>query len=444
MDLFNDKEAFKDKVEDHRTINIPDDLGWDKMGPAILEGVKKRKKRRRLLTWWWNVGLIIIGISLLSWWFRNDFLHTKISTNELQIEATPSDREHKISSENNKDLILSIHNKRQSLIPDTQNIFEVDEFSINHNKEVTNTKLNTDLSEQVHTFIIPFIRSQNNKDIRINDTLAIETNVRRPIPDLSTERLPILNRLLSYENREVSIHTTPINKKTVSSKWQLEMAGGINWWEQGFTSEDPIQSINTPLNGWHFNARINRHLGKIWTLKLGLQFQHLRYKSAFENTTKISVYQPNTVDVIYNNTLKGEQAITYRDSIPGLQNRKFQHFNQHTTLEVPILAGFTLGKKRWKYSIHTGIGLQFIQLSTGRIALKNGTVNDLPDKTIYPNKLKLNYLLETQLAYQVTNKLSVFGRWGMERHFTNWLSLESQLQQHPKIGSSSFGVAWSF
>ena len=152
MDLFNDKEAFKDKMEDHRTINIPDDLGWDKMGPAILEGVEKRKKRRRLLTWWWNVGLIIIGISLLSWWFRNDFLHTKISTNELQIEGTLSDREHKISSENNKELILSIHNKKQSLIPDTQKIFEVDEFSINHNKEVTNTKLNTDLSEQVHTF----------------------------------------------------------------------------------------------------------------------------------------------------------------------------------------------------------------------------------------------------------------------------------------------------
>ena len=68
----------------------------------------------------------------------------------------------------------------------------------------------------------------------------------------------------------------------------------------------------------------------------------------------------------------------------------------------------------------------------------------LPNKNIYPTKFKINYLLEAQLAYQITNKLSVFSSWSMEGHFTNWLSSESQLQQRPKIRYGSFGLAWSF
>ncbi len=446
MDLFDDKETFKQKVEDHNSINIPANLAWDKMGQAILEGVKKRKKRRRLLIWWWSTGIALIGFSLFGWWFSNpstSILPTNSPPIEFQKGATHFKKENKIAKETTKSKIAPSFRQEKT---GTQTKDVVNSLNSTSKRKETSIQSNSSLVAQVNAIpIIPApIQLQSKQKTQFKEQLSIEINNGKPRPITTIERLPILSSLLPYEPLDTTIPANPIIKKIVTTKWQVELGGGFNWWTEGWKAQGNIDPINTPQLGWQLNARINRDLTKFLSIKLGLQFQNLRYKSAFEHTSEVAVYQPNTADAIFINSLTGAQRITYRDSIPGLQNRKFQNFNQHKTIQLPILAGFRFGQKRWKYAVHTGVSLQFFQQSSGRIALAKGSVIDLPNKNIYPTTFKISYLVEAQLAYQVTNKLSIFNRWSMERSLTDWLSVNSNFQQRPVIGASTFGLAWSF
>lgn len=451
MDAFDEQEAFKDRIGDYPSMNIPDNLSWDKMGPAILKGIEKRKKRRKLLIWMWGIALGFIGFSVIGWWFGYHTCDTNYLMSKLQTVITTTKETHTVSSKNSEKIISNINENRAEKHAltleemETQKRYKVQRFTKINKKKRKSTKSKKDTFILVDGSTLPFIQPPENKENLSEHELLKEASSKITRPILSTEMLPTLSSLLFTKNREFIIPPPALIKRaTFSPKWQLEMGGGINWWQKELLASNTIDSINTPLIGWQFNARINRHFGKYWSIKLGLQIQNLRYKSDFEHTEGTAIYQPKTVDAIFTNTLTGEQSITYRDSIPGLKTRKFQHFNQHTTLKIPLLAGFTLGKKRWKYSFHTGIGLQFLQYSTGRIALEKGRVTNLPDKRLYPAKVKFSYLFETQLSYQITNNMSVLGSVSMERHFTNWLARDAPFRQHPKIGHSSFGLAWSF
>jgi hypothetical protein len=255
--------------------------------------------------------------------------------------------------------------------------------------------------------------------------------------------LPTLTTFIAIKTaNEIDYLPKPKKSEQDISKWQIEIAGGINRWVPKIGPADKKPYVTTLLGG-QINARLSRKLSKRWVIKSGLQWQLLRYRSTYSGTKDIKIYQPNTIDTIYTASFTGRQSIVYTDSIAGLQTRNFQHYNRHTSLQLPILIGLEIGKKRFQWSIQSGISLQLLHRSVGRLALGTGDVSDLPNKNLYTNNFSLSYLLETQISFQLTNKVAVLGRFGGEKHLNNWVAKTAAFHQQPQIYYSSFGLRWS-
>ncbi|MEM1121507.1 MAG: hypothetical protein AAGJ18_13745 [Bacteroidota bacterium] len=474
MDSFDEHQAFRDKLEDYPLEAIPDHLSWDKTGPAILQGLEKGKKRRRFLFWWWGIGIGVIGCLLVVWWGYPAILKTQIAAFKVEVVTTKEETSQEIvdkkpteidlgdpTKDEENSVLASKGRKMKQLTKVEQlsnadkkgdSIFGEENLSSNRGLEIPeNTVPPTRKIPTIHQQVANFnLMLEDNKvvplsvekELSINTaTTQIVAGKKKNAPILAVEKLPILTNFLPDQKRVVSIQLYDNHN---SHKWQFEIAGGTNWWQQGQTILSEADTINTSLVGWQLNARINRYFGKNWSLAVGLNLQNLRYKSAFNFTEGASIYQPRTIDAIFTNSLTGEQTVTYRDSIPGLRTRNFQHFNQHTSLQLPILVGVTVGKKRWRYALRSGIGLQFFQHHSGRTALALGDVTDLPDRNFYPFKVRLSFLLEGQLAYKISKRISLLGRVGTEHNLTNWLSSNSEFEQRPQIVNSSVGLAWIF
>jgi len=465
MDLFDDKESIRNKVGDLHSTDIPNALGWDKMGPGIMKGVEKRKNRRRMVFWLWGLSMAVIGTVLIGLWLDKESSNLNFAKSKLEIEKTDPEGQKPMKIKNKKVLPVRINSKKMNesswktkeLNTQTGNVFKVvqrsnDETSYSTLEPPTKVRpaskstpssdsdLNSSsrLVESTNTITTSLLLSQRDKVVHVEDSGANEMIEVQMLPALYFKKLASMADPILKTPTATGFQSASLKSNRDTTKWQIEIAGGINWWDQGFNEEGYISSANTSLIGWQFSSRLNRLVGENWSLKIGLDIQKLRFKSAFENTMLIPVYQPNTVDVIY------AETITFRDYIPGLQNRRFQNFNEHITWQIPILVGFNIGKNRLKYSLHTGAGLQFLRRNTGRITLKEGAVIDLPDHTIYPTQLSAYYILKTQFAFRVTNKLSVFTKVSMERHFADWIMTRPQLHQRPRIGSGLLGLVWSF
>jgi len=464
MDLFDDESLLKNKMEDHRIVDIPNELTWEQIGPAILDGVDKRKKKRRLLFVWWFFGISIIGISLLGWSLVHYLSQEELITAEIksEVETTIDNNQINIpnSIEFNNSPNIQLNNQQQ--LTDYGNNksdqIEIPSYVINHNinSAYFNTNLGTQHSQTKHnlnsTLDPQFDKEQKSTSVPFNEKLiknvdnAIQQNIVAQARTVSplVKLLPQLEfDQLLFNSELLVIAFNPIIHQPALNTWQLELTGGLNKWEQGFNPQVVAEQLNSSLIGWQLNARIVRKLGKNFTVKVGVNYQSLRFKSAFENTEVVNVFNPNTIDAVFTNSITGEESFSFRDSIPNVRTRNFQHFNSHASITLPILAGITFTSNRFNYSLHSGISLQVLRYSSGRISLMNGTVLELPDKNLYANRVRLALLLETQLSYQLTNKLHVINTWGIERYISNWTSSSFSLDQHPMSMTGSIGIAWS-
>lgn len=448
MDLFDKKGGLGNTVGNHSTSPIPAELSWDNMGAAILRGVEKRKKQRRLL-WWWGVGglsMVVVGIFFLF----NPTQPQKIDALPIPLIGTVP-----ISTTENSRQLSKVEVIDHSTVPqvDLENIGKQNLLEKKRNQPALYQQNRISNSGLVHLLSSKMLEeSATNKLIDTTEKSDLTTskkvcpasndqNTRKRIAPFSS--LPILTQKLAIDSLETTIApiTLPLNSK--NRKWQLALSGGINWWQYGYQSDEinnPV--LPTTLNSWQADVRLSKTITRRLTIKTGLGVQQLRFRSNHTQTETVMIHQPNTLDTVITSVFTGQQTFIYQDSVPGIQIRNFQHFNRHTIFRVPLLLSYQIGHRRWHVSFQTGVALQLIKTTDGKLALPDGTIVSVNAAALYTQKIRWSHLLETEIGYRANQNLTFFARYGLENHFTNWMKNTASYQQQPKVMAVNLGISW--
>jgi len=432
MDLFDKKGGLQDTVGAHPTKPIPAELSWDNLGAGILAGVEKRKKKRRLLIWWWGGGLSLLSLSFLL--FFTQISRTSIEALPIPLngEAFTETTENANQLKNNKEV------KRQAAKEKMKKTANQKITLKNEQEQVSNYQIAqkhplTAVAEQ-DNLTVEIEQPINNQKMSQNVDNQPKINGMEPLFNL-----PIITGLLEgYSTEEIiPAPVIPVSK----GNWHLAISGGTNWWQYGYKgAEDEI--IPTTLSGWQADLRISKEITNKLSIKTGLGIQQLRFRSNYTGTKEVIVFQPNTIDTIFTSALTGQQTFTYRDSVRGIQTRNFQHYNRHTSLQIPLLLSYQISKQRWTLAIQTGIAIQFIPKISGKLAMTDGTIIDLENTDRYPKNIRWSHLLETQVGYHATPNLTIFARYGLENHLTNWIEKDLSYQQQPRVMSLNLGLSY--
>jgi len=439
MDLFDKKGGLQDTVGAHPTTSIPDELSWNNMGAGILAGVEKRKKNRRLLIWWWGVGLSLLGLSSI-------LFFSQIQNKSIAALPIPQNGEAFIETTENinqltKNKGVNLQNSKEIKIEDAKEKV----------KKIASQKIITkDEKEKTLIYQIaqknPFTKllESNNAILKIDDSInnkkvsqSIDSQYVRSSFE-SLLNLPVIISLLDVDNIDETIPfpTIPLKK----GDWHIAISGGANWWQYGAKGAE-VEAKSTTLSGWQADIRITKEITNKLSIKTGLGVQQLRFRSNYIGTKEILVFQPNTIDTIKTSSLTGQQTFTYRDSVPGIQTRNFQHYNRHTTLQIPLLLSYQIRKQRWTVAFQTGFALKLLPKTSGRLAMSGGVIIDLEDAELYTKNIRWSHLLETEIGYRATPSLTIFARYGLENNLTNWIDGDLPYQQKPKIMALNLGVS---
>ncbi|MEL6254953.1 MAG: hypothetical protein AAFR87_23300, partial [Bacteroidota bacterium] len=281
-------------------------------------------------------------------------------------------------------------------------------------------------------FLSPIILPTTNK--------IKEFAERRSFPDIKSIRTNLLITVLDSPKTIPPSFKKQIEDWVPEARWQLEFAGGSNMFSHTFKNASP-QNFNEYLPGWQASVRLKKNMRKDLHLITGFQWTELRFVSRFQEDKEVNFYRPNTIDTIINRVPSGNQEIIYRDSLPGIRSRNFQHYNSHRILSIPLLIGYEKKLGGLKLGVQSGMQLNLLKQHNGRSLIKADEVWELGDERIYRNRLGISYLLEAQLDWKIRPDNSIFLRASWDQNLDNWISEEISLKARPSILQISFGFS---
>ncbi|MEM6804735.1 MAG: hypothetical protein AAF696_25280, partial [Bacteroidota bacterium] len=173
----------------------------------------------------------------------------------------------------------------------------------------------------------------------------------------------------------------------------------------------------------------------------GISWTELRFKSFFSLIEGVNLYRPNTVDTIFTSTLTGRQRIVYRDSLPGIRSRDFQHFNRHQILGIPLLLGYERRIGAGELAIQSGLEVLVLKQHRGRSLVESGEILDLGNEALYRNNLGLNFLLEGQFSFPILPNKYGFLRIGFNKQLDNWLTKDLDYRARPIGMQINLGIS---
>lgn len=445
MGLFDEKGKLEKQLEEHQTAQIPSELSWERMSPGILAGVKK-KRRRRIIFWWFFFGCFFLlsggGLYLL-------LSQAKLneSSHEIKKISVAPETSGSVVQEGRSVIMSSPLDEGAVLPPQDRVPVSAMTNPLPKLRLLSTSGLPEELSSTTATKQLLPIYSSLSKPANPSDSSA------RNIVSLPTFRNTVVDPISTLENKleysrndSLEVLEHPI-KPLPYPKWQLLLWGGINTFSASYNPQEAGSSTpgdyETPLTGWQAGLRLKRKLSSAVHLSSGIQFQQLRYRSNFFQTSAVNFYQPNTIDTIFISSFTGEETYVYRDSVPGTRTRNFQHYNQHTLLSIPLLLGYEWRNNRWQIGFQTGVNLQAYQESVGRSLAVPNQIFDL-SKNFYKKGIRYSYLLEAQISYQISHRTSLIVQFGWEQALTNWLEPNVNIIQRPTIINGGVGIGWRF
>lgn len=443
MELFEQRGGLEDKIGEHRATDIPAELGWERMSAGILAGVAERRKRRRVAFWlWWTTGAAALAVVWTLWFISqrvelgcfpvgslNIASREEVEICEPQVARSTSKKKLPgIIPMTNETITFSNHN--QTVATERVPFFD-------KNKSVS---INKDhLLPSTPTLVESALQLTENLDDNSITTVA-------NLAEMEIHLLPTLPFLVENTSKEVLTNPSKCPEFQHIAKWQIEITGYTNSFQSNYRSQESgaatPAAYETPLLGWQTGIRLRRKLSEHWRLSTGVQWQQLRYRSNFNERETVNLYRPGTIDTIFINQFTGEKTYVYRDSVPGVRSRHFQHYNKHNALQIPLLFGYEMDGGRWSVAMQAGVNLQVYHQSRGRMAIATKEIIELNGDDFYNSSFRLSYLLESQLQYQLTQYSRVFTRIGLEYHSTNWLQTQLGITQRPNVMYVGTGISW--
>ncbi|MEL7120425.1 MAG: hypothetical protein AAFO07_13325 [Bacteroidota bacterium] len=158
----------------------------------------------------------------------------------------------------------------------------------------------------------------------------------------------------------------------------------------------------------------------------------------------IQLYRPNTVDTIFVNRTTGDSTFVFRDSINGIRTTIARFYNNHQSFNLPLLLGYSFDQNKLGFEVFTGPNLKLLRTTSGLTATNNPEFIQL-ERTdeVYKTGLTLDWTLEGQINYRLSDRFSLNLNGGLEKSLSNWIkSEEFRFAKRPLIFDLNVGISF--
>ena len=360
METFDQKGGLNDKLGRHKATDIPATLSWEKMGPNIRAGLEQ-KKRRRLLFWWWlPVGtLVMLTIGYFSLFGGTTELGyfpvpgQSVGTTPA-VAKTATEMPEEIKEANKTGIATSPDGPKAKGGP---NGLVASSSPAERKASVPST------SEAAPT---PTPSSPLNEFKESQAVSADEAQDKRAGLELLTQ-IEVLSphtvASLNPTNRYPKIPEI----QNISRPWIVEagLGSAFNLNPDVYSTKLPGTTID-PLTGLAASLRIGYALPqRPYTLWAGIEMEELVQRERLQEAFPIQLYQPNTVDTIFRNTITGEVFTTTTDSVPGIRRVNIQQLSTFRSWSVPLLLGRSWSAAGWRLEGKAGVDVNLSSWYSG-------------------------------------------------------------------------------
>ena len=358
METFDQKGGLNDKLGRHKATEIPAGLSWEQMGPKIRAELKPQK--RRWLVWWWlPIGLsVILGVA---------YLNSLMGTPDLSFFPIPG-----LPAGQNTTAVVKVQVRSGDQIKEEERGNATGAFDQNAKQS---SVVEPSVTAKQSALESP---SQGKVAIAIKDIPSVITEgnawVFSDTVVQNQEALGLLDEIVSMVPGQVESQDTSGEDRITldllssnSSAWIIEAAAGVTYSlsPDSYSARLPNTVID-PLNGVTTRFRVGYRLKQgactIWS---GVEMEELVQRERLQEVLPIQVFQPNTVDTIFRNTITGEVFTTTTDSVPGIRSVNIQQHSTFRSWAVPVLIGKSWSAGGWQLEGKAGLDFNLSSWSSG-------------------------------------------------------------------------------
>ena len=420
----------------------------------VWDNIKKGKRRGFLL--YKNLLkisallLLIAGASIAAYYFNETptavTSNDVVTSNDNQVAETPSTELNNTNTNKNSDAEIS---------NDVQNANNTASSSTTKNTAVVNQKHNSGSSTKHQTIKTNqtiadnsaadnHIISDNTTESQEQSTKVESQNFDYSVPELISRKSVVLNYLIypglmqyvysnkrlfkKYENKFIKddepVFTQP--------RYAIEILGGPSYASRKLysgesdlrdASEKAVLSIQTGLRlSYNFNPK--------WSVQSGVLLENRNEKVKYSySEEKTNLIQTPRQVTIYHPVLPPHN-ITVIDSSYQEEtiNHKYNYSNKYTSLNVPVLLGYTFGLGKLQYRLSAGTMVTVLTSNSANILQKQNT-----EIVIVPyresTKLKTSALATFGVQIPLSSNCSFLGELSSYYNITNRLRSESLVKQ---------------
>lgn len=421
METFDQKGGLNDKLGRHKISEMPEGLSWEQMGPKIRAELKQ-KKRRRLLFWWWlPVGLsVVLTIAYFSLFgSRTELGHFPVpGLSAGQHSATA-----KTATEMLEEKPAARALKGTVPTPDAHKA-----------KGSTNVSLAPRPSPMADKTAAPTAPINDPKDSQAIISRKAQNNKAGVAPLNQIGLLPPK----TIGSIDPNTPYPEVRKLQPASRpWIVEAGMGLafNLNPDVYGTKLPNTAID-PLTGLAASLRIGYVFPqRPYTLWAGVEMGELVQRERLQEAFPIQLYQPNTVDTIFRNTITGETFTTTTDSIPGIRRVNIQQHSTFRSWSMPVLLGRAWPLAGWQLEGKAGADLNLSSWATGRYLGEGYTLANAS------NRFQMGWAvrLEGQLLSPKTRFGRIWLRAGYRREIAQQPGLTDEGTFRPQSLSLSLG-----
>ncbi|MEL6836055.1 MAG: hypothetical protein AAFP77_23865 [Bacteroidota bacterium] len=280
---------------------------------------------------------------------------------------------------------------------------------------------------------------------RAADAIVMQLPANGSILPLVSQSKQTTSDLLTHKGTERTVNCPNLSSpQTTSEIW---LSGGASWWSAGYGNTRPERAeFEEAILSYQGQISYVQPLKKDYLLLIGIQYQQLESRLNWNDLIEdFEVTLEDTVIQIRRNVITGVETEVRGDVtliVPA--ERRVQHFNSFTLIQVPLAIGKSWGKGNLQSHLLLG-GIANLSLSRQGQTLFQAELVDYDDDNgpeIWSSKLGFGAMLSGGLSYRLTDRLGLLTTLQYQRSLTNW-SVEDGVRMRPSILNWSFGVRYS-
>jgi hypothetical protein len=358
METFDQRGGLNDKLGRHKAKDIPAELSWEQMGPKIRAELQPKKRRRLLFLWWLPVGLsAMLAIGYFSLFGGTTELGY-FPVPGQSVGTTPAIAGTTAEEPEEVPVAKEMEATAPTGIPKAKSGINVPVASPNP------TAIKASVPTKPQAASTPSGLSnevEDGKAVSASETLnnLIKLDLLNQIEVLSPQAVVSLNTTKVFPEVPVV--------ESVHRPWIVEAAMGsvFNLNPDLYGTKLPNTTID-PLTGLAASLRIGYSLPqRPYTLWAGIEMEELVQRERLQEAFSIQVFQPNTIDTIFRNTITGEVFTTTTDSVPGIRRVNIQQHSTFRSWSIPVLIGRTWSAGGWQLEGKAGVDFNLSSWRSG-------------------------------------------------------------------------------